>query len=595
MANVIDIVVKAKDATAGTWKKVGTAADKLHSKFSKNFGAGIKVAKQFAVAISLMGTAAVAVAGKMIGFASAAEEVDSKFAAVFKTTIKTARAVAVDLANSFDLAESTSKSMLANTGDLLVGFGFTGDAALAMSKDVNTLALDLVSYSNFSGGAEGASLALTKAILGESESAKALGIVVRQGTSEFKDNIAAIMETRGVTLLQAKAIEILRIATEQSQTAIGNYVDTQDEVANRTRKATEAFKAAKEEIGRVIIETSNYAEVLELVAQKTKELTASGKLDLYAKDVGDAFLLASEKIGKHGRKLALLIPKYERYKKLLQSISAYAGAREGGASIWDSLKAGGTASKDIKESRKQDLVDIRVKAAEAKKNKDANEAARQLEAKAAEDKEQKLLKESRAEEALAKKKKESAEKAEKAAADEVAAQKELLRLADLQTKFDEYEEKQLLKKEALAQNLIEAQKKLADLRKPVPGEALDKAAGVEGKAIAVLQRRLEGIAGNREERRAAKLEQRDAEKERRREKELRGRVARGVVLGKDNAAFLKQKDLQEEIDARAVHKALLEFDAKEQREKAAQKALDRIVKATEDEVALLAANLKAAG
>ena len=329
MANVIDIVVKAKDATAGTWKKVGKAADKLQSKFSKNFGDGIKVAKQFAVALALIGTAAVAVAGKMIGFASAAEEVDSKFAAVFKTTIKTARAVAVDLANSFDLAESTSKSMLANTGDLLVGFGFTGDAALAMSKDVNTLALDLVSYSNFSGGAEGASLALTKAILGESESAKALGIVVRQGTSEFKDNIAAIMETQGVTLLQAKAIEILRIATEQSQTAIGNYIDTQDEVANRTRKATEAFKAAKEEIGRVIIETSNYAEVLELVAQKTKELTESGKLDLYAKDVGDAFLLASEKIGKHGGKLALLIPKYERFKDLLQSVSAFAGAREG--------------------------------------------------------------------------------------------------------------------------------------------------------------------------------------------------------------------------------------------------------------------------
>lgn len=586
MANVIDIVVRAKDATVGTWKKVSKAADKLKKKLSKTFGGPLKAAKQFATAIALIGTAAVAVAGKMIGFASAAEEVDSKFAAVFKTTIKTARAVAVDLANSFDLAESTSKSMLANTGDLLVGFGFTGDAALAMSKDVNTLALDLVSYSNFSGGAEGASLALTKAILGESESAKALGIVVRQGTSEFKDNIAAIMETQGVTLLQAKAIEILRIATEQSQTAVGNYADTQGDVANRTRKATEAFKAAKEEIGRVIIETSNYAAVLELVAQKTRELTESGKADLYAKDVSDGFGLATEVVAKHWTKLGGLIPQYEKLKVVTQSFFAYKGSRAGGSSIIDSLKVALTASRDIKKHREDALVDIKKEKNAVKAAKDEVERKRQIDAKAAEDKAEALKKEKAAVEAVAKAQEKKAKAEEKAAKDALAA-------ADLQTKFDEYNEKQLLKKEALARKLTEAQEKLAELRKEEPGVALEKAAENEGVAIGALQRKLAGVAGNREERRAAMLENRDKERDKRKEKELRDRVARGVTLGKDNAAFLKKKDLQEEIDARAVHKALLEFDAKKQIEKAAQRALDRIVKAAEAEVALLEQNLKA--
>lgn len=588
MAKEINIVVRAKDATVGTWKKVSKAADKLKKKLSKTFGGPIKAAKQFATAIALIGTAAVAVAGKMIGFASAAEEVDSKFAAVFKTTIKTARAVAVDLANSFDLADSTAKEMLSNTGDLLVGFGFTGEEALNLADKVSRLGIDLASFTNFSKGAGGATEALTKLLLGESEQAKSLGIVVRQGSDEYKNAVKAKQEDLGVTLLQAKALTALEMATEQSQSAIGDYERTQDGVANKTRKATEAFKAAKEELGRVIIETSNYAAVLELVAQKTRELTESGKADLYAQDVSDAFGLASEKVQKHGKFLGLLIPQYDRLKRAIKSVAAFQGAREGGASIKEALAAAATAEEDIKKHREDALVDIKKEKEAVKAAKDEVERKRQIDAKAVEAKAEALKKEKAAVEAVAKAQEKKAKAEEKAAKDALAA-------ADLQTKFDEYDEKQLLKKEALAKDLIEAQKKLADLRKPVPGEALEKDAAKEGNVIAILQRQLAGVAGNREERRAAMLENRDKERDKRKEKELRDRVARGVVLGKDNAAFLKKKDLQEEIDARAVHKALLEFDAKEQREKAAQKALDRIVKATEDEVALLAANLKAAG
>ena len=284
---------------------------------------------------------------------------------------------------------------------------------------------------------------------------------------------------------------------------------------------------------------------MELVAQKTKELTESGKLDLYAKDVGDAFLLASEKIGKHGGKLALLIPKYERFKDLLQSVSAFAGAREGGASIWDSLKAGSTASKDIKESRKQDLVDIAKQKAAAKAAKAAAEAQRQVEAKAAEDKREAEKKALAAAAAAAEKKKEDdkknaadlvvltekREQAEKDVATAIAATQKAAEAAK------NAEEKRL----AVAEKLAGVKLQQAQMANQAQIGGFQNAAAQNQANINAAQAKIANLAMNREQRREKKLEKRQADREDRRVEELKGRVARGVVLGKDDAAFLAKQ------------------------------------------------------
>ena len=120
------------------------------------------------------------------------------------------------------------------------------DIALELSKQVGTLALDLASFTNFAGGAEGASAALTKALLGEAESAKALGIVIRQDTREYKDLVAGLQETNNISLVQAKALAALQIATEQSQNAIGDYARTAESTANVQRTLDEQIKRSQE-------------------------------------------------------------------------------------------------------------------------------------------------------------------------------------------------------------------------------------------------------------------------------------------------------------------------------------------------------------
>ena len=116
------------------------------------------------------------------------------------------------------------------------------------------MAVDLASFTNFAGGAEGASVALTKALLGESEQAKALGIVIRQDSDEYINLVEQGMELEGLTLLQAKAYTALQFATEQSGNAIGDVSRTWESHANVQRRLQESTKSLSEELGKSVNE-----------------------------------------------------------------------------------------------------------------------------------------------------------------------------------------------------------------------------------------------------------------------------------------------------------------------------------------------------
>ena len=184
--------------------------------------------------------------------ASDAEETLSKFNVVYSDIAFTSNRVAKQLQEDFDLAGSAAENLLGNTGDLLTGFGFTQEAALDMSEQVARLGLDLASFTNYAGGSEGAVEALTKALLGETEQAKGLGIVIRQNSVEFRNSVAAIMAATGANEQQAKAQAILQIATEQSKNAIGDYERTSDSAANTTKRLAAAYETLSIEVGKSV-------------------------------------------------------------------------------------------------------------------------------------------------------------------------------------------------------------------------------------------------------------------------------------------------------------------------------------------------------
>ena len=176
----------------------------------------------------------VAMGAGMLKAASAAEETQNKFDVVFSKIGKSANKVADELSGSFGLSKRESKALLSSTGDLLTGFGFTQKAALDLSGQVQRLAADLGSLNDLP--TEQASIALTKALLGENESVKTLGISILE--KDVKAKIKAL-EASGKftdeTDRQKKVLATLQIAIEQSGNAIGDYARSQDSVANKTR------------------------------------------------------------------------------------------------------------------------------------------------------------------------------------------------------------------------------------------------------------------------------------------------------------------------------------------------------------------------
>lgn len=186
--------------------------------------------------------------------ASDAEEIASKYGVVFKDMGVKASYAAKSLADNYDLADSTAQKLLSTTGDLLTGFGFSRDATLDLSLQVNSLAADLASFTNYEGGAEGAGMALTKAMLGETESAKSLGIVINKNNERYKELIRHYVDSEGLTEQQAKAYAALTMATEQSKNAVGDYARTSDSSTNVIKRYGEVQKELNEELGKMALD-----------------------------------------------------------------------------------------------------------------------------------------------------------------------------------------------------------------------------------------------------------------------------------------------------------------------------------------------------
>lgn len=174
------------------------------------------------------------------------EEETNKFNVVFQGLGRETSRVLAELQRDFGLSELAARQMLAGTGDILTGFGFDRSVALDLSEGAAKLGADLASFSNYSGGAAGATEALTKAMLGETESAKMLGVVILQTDERYQELVQQAMTT-GVTIdalgktfvvnseKQAKAVAALAMAYEQSPNAIGDFARSQESIANQVR------------------------------------------------------------------------------------------------------------------------------------------------------------------------------------------------------------------------------------------------------------------------------------------------------------------------------------------------------------------------
>lgn len=199
--------------------KFGDSLDTLAEK-------GTKLGKELSLKLTLpilaAGTAAVVMA-------TDAETSMRKFGKAFSGAEAESSAALANLTTNYGLAESTAAKLLANTGDLMKGFGASSQQAVDLSEQVQVLAASLAAYNGVP--VAQASEAITKALLGETDGLKSLGVAISATAVEQELAKIGMDKAEGSAGMLAKSQAILDLAYGQSADAVSGFSENTDTAA----------------------------------------------------------------------------------------------------------------------------------------------------------------------------------------------------------------------------------------------------------------------------------------------------------------------------------------------------------------------------
>lgn len=236
---VVDSNIKALKSQEKELKNQQKEGDKLSGVYKK---LGAAVAAAFTV------RAIINFAKEINETAKQIEAFDRKAEIVFGNSLPSIQLEAEKTAIAIGLTRREFVNAAAGIQDILVPLGFTRDRAAELAAETTKLA---GAISQWSGGqfdaAEGAQI-LQKALTGEVEQLKTVGIVVDQSSKQFNERIKLLMETEGLTLQQAKALDILTQITEKSTDAQTGLAEATESISVKQAQANARFREAFEEL-----------------------------------------------------------------------------------------------------------------------------------------------------------------------------------------------------------------------------------------------------------------------------------------------------------------------------------------------------------
>lgn len=217
-------------------------AEKSESKISSAF-------KKIGTAVvSFMAVDKIKAFGQVcVNMASDVQEMQNKFDVVFQGMTDEVEAWASAYASAIGRNSNTIKGYLADNQNMFVGMGMTREAAAGLSENLVTLALDLASFNNLQ--ETDAVNALSKALMGESESAKTLGAVLNENTLAMAMNEMGIKK-KFDALSEAEKMEVrYQAILMQSTDAVGDCERSLDSYKGRQIQTQSATENLKETIG----------------------------------------------------------------------------------------------------------------------------------------------------------------------------------------------------------------------------------------------------------------------------------------------------------------------------------------------------------
>lgn len=188
-------------------------------------------------------------AGKELFTLSKTMEADSrKSSIVLGESLGYVQGEAEKLSAKMGVTNREFVAMVANSADLLVPLGFARQQASEMSVQLQGLSGALNEWSQGQYGAEEISKRLSKAILGETESLKELGIGISLESNEYKELYKQKMAIAGTTQEQAKAMTVLELIQRKTTDAQSAYAASGNELLRSGNKLSAWWKTMKENV-----------------------------------------------------------------------------------------------------------------------------------------------------------------------------------------------------------------------------------------------------------------------------------------------------------------------------------------------------------
>lgn len=226
-------------------RAVGEASDKLGRFASKVGTVSTGVVKGFGVMGAAAGGLAVVVGKQLFDVGEELTALDQKIGTVFSgESLEQVTGWADEVAARMGLTSTQAAGLAANAGDLLKPMGFTADEAASMSTEIIGLAGALSEWSGGQRSVEETAEILSKALLGERDSLKSLGIAINQAEVDQRALTIAQQAGREEITEQDKALATQALILEKS-------TDAQEAFAAGGNKLTAAQNRLKAAIGEV--------------------------------------------------------------------------------------------------------------------------------------------------------------------------------------------------------------------------------------------------------------------------------------------------------------------------------------------------------
>jgi hypothetical protein len=217
---------------------------KIPPMFSKMFAAFaaievIKGAKEVAIGLFNMGREA--------------QIMDAKFKRVFGDARKIVNDFAKANARDMGLTIGEYQKAATAAGDLLIPMGFQRESAAQLSGQLINLSGALSNWTAGEKDAAEVSEILTKALLGEREQLKSLGISIREADVTARLAAKGQDKLTGSALEQAKALATLELITEKSTDAQKEFAEGGENLSKQANRIRETWQSVKEFFANLFI------------------------------------------------------------------------------------------------------------------------------------------------------------------------------------------------------------------------------------------------------------------------------------------------------------------------------------------------------